>query len=123
MLTIWRGYPTQLRLDNGPEFISQNLEFWADDNDVDLAFIQPGKPAQNAYRVLPYPASASNASTELSGKMSWMLTYLIRLMKCKLSLMIGWKNTMPFGHTNHWEVFRPININPNSLRFSTFKWA
>jgi len=25
------------------------MELWADDNDVDLAFIQSGKPAQNAF--------------------------------------------------------------------------
>jgi putative transposase len=49
ILALWRGYPKQLRLDNGPEFISQNLELWADEHDVDLGFIDPGKPAQNAY--------------------------------------------------------------------------
>nr|BFD66934.1 hypothetical protein HAGR004_19560 [Bdellovibrio sp. HAGR004] len=35
--------------DNGPEFISQNLDIWAYQNKVDLKFIQPGKPVQNAY--------------------------------------------------------------------------
>jgi len=49
MLVLWRGYPEQLRTDNGPEFISQKLAAWAEDHAVSLAFIQPGKPAQNAY--------------------------------------------------------------------------
>jgi len=49
MLALWRGYPKQLRLDNGPELISQTLADWAAEHDVDLAFIQPGKPAQNAF--------------------------------------------------------------------------
>jgi putative transposase len=49
MLALWRGYPKQLRIDNGPEFISKTLADWACDQDVLLAFIQPGKPAQNAY--------------------------------------------------------------------------
>jgi len=49
MLALWRGYPQQLRSDNGPEFISHKLGDWAADHDVTLAFIQPGKPAQNAY--------------------------------------------------------------------------
>lgn len=49
MLALWRGYPQQLRLDNGPELISKTLAEWADKHNVFLAFIQPGKPAQNAY--------------------------------------------------------------------------
>lgn len=49
MLALWRGYPEQLRLDNGPELISQTLATWATAHQVKLAFIQPGKPAQNAY--------------------------------------------------------------------------
>ncbi len=49
MLALWRGYPQQLRIDNGPEFISHKLAAWAAEHKVELAFIQPGKPAQNAY--------------------------------------------------------------------------
>lgn len=49
MLALWRGYPQQLRLDNGPELISRKLAAWAEQHNVELAFIEPGKPAQNAY--------------------------------------------------------------------------
>ena len=38
-----------LRLDNGPEFISQALADWCDENSVRIQHIQPGKPNQNAY--------------------------------------------------------------------------
>ncbi len=48
-LAAWRGYPQCLRSDNGPELISQKLEDWAEQHGVLLDFIQPGKPAQNAY--------------------------------------------------------------------------
>jgi putative transposase len=45
----WRGYPRFLRVDNGPEFISQILSDWADRNGVAINHIMPGKPAQNGY--------------------------------------------------------------------------
>src|SRR6476646_11698980 len=45
----WRGSSTSIRMDNGPELISQRLESWAKEKNIALLHIQPGKPAQNAY--------------------------------------------------------------------------
>ena len=44
-----RGYPERVRMDNGPEFVSVALAGWAEDHDVQLEFIQPGRPMQNSY--------------------------------------------------------------------------
>ena len=49
MLILWRGRPKQIRMDNGPELVSHCLKMWAEEHQILLAHIQPGKPAQNAY--------------------------------------------------------------------------
>ena len=48
-ISSWRGVPLQLRMDNGPEFISSKLAAWCQQHQVQMLHIQPGKPNQNAY--------------------------------------------------------------------------
>lgn len=43
-----RGFPKAIVVDNGPEFTSVALDKWAFSRGVELHFIQPGKPNQNA---------------------------------------------------------------------------
>lgn len=45
----WRGKPLAIRCDNGPEYLSGQLVEWAAKNQIQLQYIQPGKPQQNAY--------------------------------------------------------------------------
>jgi putative transposase len=45
----WRGKPKQIRCDNGPEYISHNLQLWAENRGIHIEFIEPGNPQQNAY--------------------------------------------------------------------------
>ena len=44
-----RGVPQAIRVDNGPEFISQRLADWCQEWQVTLMFIQPRKPTQDGY--------------------------------------------------------------------------
>ena len=45
----FRGYPSMIRIDQGPEFTGRSLDQWAHANNVKLVLIQAGKPTQNAY--------------------------------------------------------------------------
>ena len=48
-LIEWRGNPRRIRCDNGPEYISAQVVGWAEKQGIELTYIQPGNPQQNAY--------------------------------------------------------------------------
>lgn len=43
------GLPKAIRVDNGPEFTSINFQNWCKENKVEIKYIQPGSPVQNAF--------------------------------------------------------------------------
>lgn len=48
-LLQYRSKPKKIRTDNGPEFLSKKFVDFCNDQQIELCYIQPGKPAQNAY--------------------------------------------------------------------------
>jgi hypothetical protein len=47
LLVVWL-VRSVIRCDNGPESISESLAEWARNHGIEIAFIQPGNPQQNA---------------------------------------------------------------------------
>jgi putative transposase len=43
------GKPQSIRVDNGPEFVSEVLKDWAAEQQVELDFTTPGKPTENGH--------------------------------------------------------------------------
>ena len=48
-LIAWHGAPQKIRVDKGPEFIADALDSWAKDRNIEIKFIEKGKPYQNVY--------------------------------------------------------------------------
>lgn len=48
-IVVNRGFPLKMRMYNGAELISQTLVLWAEEHDLVLDFIKPGKPTLNAF--------------------------------------------------------------------------
>jgi len=46
-LMSWRGHPTYLKSDHGPEFVAQRVKEWLHASGVQTTYIEPGKPCQN----------------------------------------------------------------------------
>ena len=44
-----RGQPQTIRCDNGPEFTSRHFAAWCAERQIQVNYIQPGKPMQNGH--------------------------------------------------------------------------
>jgi putative transposase len=47
-LILFRDKPRRIRVDNGPELTAKVFVIWCQTNGIEIKYIQPGKPVQNA---------------------------------------------------------------------------
>jgi putative transposase len=45
----FHGYPTFIRVDNGPEFTGKHFQQWAEQRSIHIEYTRPGKPTDNAF--------------------------------------------------------------------------
>jgi putative transposase len=91
----WRGKPRAIRCDNRPEFIADAFQKWAKNKNIRVEYIQPGKPAQNAY-IERYNRTVRH---------DWLELYLFRTIEDAQALATNWlwqynnerPNTAPGG--------------------------
>jgi putative transposase len=48
-IIVQRGLLDQIRVDNGPEFMSKLFTGWCASKGIEIKYIQPGRPMQNGY--------------------------------------------------------------------------
>jgi putative transposase len=69
-LAAQRGLPPTLKFDNGTEFTSNAMLGWAAMANVDLHFIEPGRPMQNGVSRASTAAFATSCSTNTRSRPS-----------------------------------------------------
>lgn len=48
-VSMFHGYPENIRVDNGPEFVSETFQVWASKRNIRVEYTRPGKPTDNAF--------------------------------------------------------------------------
>ena len=118
------GYPKTIRVDNGPEFVSKELDLWAFMRGVTLDFSRPGKPTDNAFIESlngKFRAECLNAN--------WFLS----LDEARRNARLGVETTTRSGRTVRsatkclrcftGQPATPARRPPDEARFSSRRWS
>lgn len=89
------GRPKRIRVDQGPEFISKDLDLWAC-HDVVLDFSRPGKPTDNALN--PRPSDAGRAFGQGPLALRWRSLFSSESGSSRIRR--GASDHLQRGHTN-----------------------
>ena len=107
----WRGKPKAIRCDNGPEYISHKLRDWAFKKKIDLNYIQPGNPQQNAY------IERYNRTVRYEWLNQHIFDSIEEVQDCATKWLWSYNNERP-NMANH--GFTPIQKLQMATQLSTF---
>jgi len=102
---VQRVKPQIIRTDNGPEFTSKEFEWWRNEQEIEIQFIQPGRPMQRV---------KSKGLTEFTAKPFSRLTSLPISEKFDPLQKNGWKNTTKYDPMKGYKNKHSTNANNKS---------
>lgn len=104
-LITFRGKPSEIRCDNGPEFISHKLVDYCNQTGIKLKYIQPGKPTQNAY------IERFNRSYREDILDAYLLESLDQLRELSESWMNNYNELHPHQSLNYLSPLKYLQLN------------
>lgn len=114
-LIAQRGCPSNIRCDNGPEFISHKLEQWCshESRRITLQFIQPGKPMQNAY------IERKNGSLRRELLNAYLFTSLAEVRALSEEWRVDYNTQRPHKSLGYLSPFQYALVNGTNPALST----
>ena len=103
-VVAWRGQPQAIRLDNGPEFIAERFMSWCAERAIELWYIQPGKPDQNAF------IERYNRTYRTEVLNAYLFESLDQVRKISAEWVQSYNRSGPMMP---WRACRPPYIGPN----------
>jgi putative transposase len=91
----WRGKPSAIRCDNGPEYISKLLMEWAEKPNIKLLFIQPDNTQHNAY------VERYNRTVRYDWLNRYLFNDIYEVQEFATKWLWAYNNTRPNGHRWH----------------------
>lgn len=100
-----KGRPEEIRCDNGPEFLSNRLVEFCNQENIRIKYIQPGKPTQNAF------IERFNRSYREDVLDAYLLESLDQLKELSENWMSQYNELHPHQSLNNLSPFKYLQIN------------
>ena len=109
-----RQLPQILRVDNGPEFLGTEFRSWAHENGIQIEYIQPGKPNQNAF------IERFNRTYREEVLDVWLFSSLEQVREKTWRFLLEYNEERPHDSLGD---LTPLERYNQHARNSTFEWS